>query len=303
MKYLISAIVMLLMVVPNAHAEELSACVKPNGGLYLIGSEFRRQACRSQDSEVTLNQTSLLDQVVSLEDAGTTVRFTGVNVQVVNGAGLSNAPVNGTGNLIIGYDEGGCLLTGEEACDTDSDCTLNACVSGSCSLIGPTSCSQDSDCMVNSCVRTDKTGSHNVVIGPSHKWESSGCLISGYGNTCSGNNSIVGGQWNEVSGNTSANVSGSHNFVSGDFAASLGGGSNTVTNQNATICGGWDNTASGSYTSVSGGSSNIAEGFFTVVSGGNANHAAGADTVVGGGQFRSTGGMNQWRAGSIVEPN
>ena len=32
------------------------------------------------------------------------MRFTGVNVQVVNGAG-STATANGTGNLIVGYDE------------------------------------------------------------------------------------------------------------------------------------------------------------------------------------------------------
>jgi hypothetical protein len=31
--------------------------------------------------------------------------FTGVNVQIVSGSGATDGPVNGTGNLIIGYNE------------------------------------------------------------------------------------------------------------------------------------------------------------------------------------------------------
>jgi hypothetical protein len=34
-----------------------------------------------------------------------TVRFTGVNVQVLSGAGTTNATPNGKGNLVVGYDE------------------------------------------------------------------------------------------------------------------------------------------------------------------------------------------------------
>ena len=34
-----------------------------------------------------------------------TIQFTGVNVQVVSGAGKTDAAVNGTGNLVVGYDE------------------------------------------------------------------------------------------------------------------------------------------------------------------------------------------------------
>ncbi len=33
------------------------------------------------------------------------MQFSGVNVQVVSGAGETNAAVNGEGNLVIGYDE------------------------------------------------------------------------------------------------------------------------------------------------------------------------------------------------------
>src|SRR5262249_342423 len=34
-----------------------------------------------------------------------TIQFTGVNVQLVSGAGKSWSPPNGTGNLVLGYDE------------------------------------------------------------------------------------------------------------------------------------------------------------------------------------------------------
>ncbi len=41
-----------------------------------------------------------------------TIQFSGVNVQIVSGAGKTNATVNGEGNLVIGYDESGGTQTG-----------------------------------------------------------------------------------------------------------------------------------------------------------------------------------------------
>ena len=41
-----------------------------------------------------------------------TIQFSGVNVQIVSGAGKTNAAVNGAGNLVIGYDESGGTQTG-----------------------------------------------------------------------------------------------------------------------------------------------------------------------------------------------
>jgi len=42
-----------------------------------------------------------------------TTRFSGVNVQVVNGAGQTDSPSNGTGNFIVRYNESvySCLAT------------------------------------------------------------------------------------------------------------------------------------------------------------------------------------------------
>src|SRR5262249_31716375 len=74
-----------------------------------------RDACRRQEkqldpvaiglqSDVLTKLTTLLGSV-SLEDGGRTVRFSGVNVQIVSGAGATDAPENGVGNVIIGYNE------------------------------------------------------------------------------------------------------------------------------------------------------------------------------------------------------
>ncbi len=38
-------------------------------------------------------------------DGQPTVRFSGVNVQVVDGTGDTDGTVNGTGNLVVGYNE------------------------------------------------------------------------------------------------------------------------------------------------------------------------------------------------------
>src|SRR5437899_1823542 len=39
---------------------------------------------------------------------GTTLQFTGINVQVVSGSGSTDGAVNGRGNLVVGYNEGTC---------------------------------------------------------------------------------------------------------------------------------------------------------------------------------------------------
>ena len=46
-----------------------------------------------------------LDNYLSVDEDNNTVLITGANLQVVSGAGGTGATVNGTGNIIIGYDE------------------------------------------------------------------------------------------------------------------------------------------------------------------------------------------------------
>ena len=46
-----------------------------------------------------------LENYLSVDELNNTVLISGANLQVVSGEGLTDASVNGTGNIIIGYDE------------------------------------------------------------------------------------------------------------------------------------------------------------------------------------------------------
>jgi hypothetical protein len=83
-------------------------CARKNAktGTFTEGTLIHlRTTCRT--TEITLP--------FSIEDSGATVRFTGVNVQIVSGSGATDGAVNGMGNLIVGYNEprgGGNTRTG-----------------------------------------------------------------------------------------------------------------------------------------------------------------------------------------------
>ncbi len=259
-----------------------------------------------------------------------TVRFTGVNVQIVNGMGATNGnPAmpylvnetvtgsNGLGNLIVGYDEP--------------------------RLFGG----------------FDRTGSHNLVVGKEQTYSSYGGLVAGdanrvtapycsaaggYDGTVSGLRSailgghenktfgegaaVVGGGYNEVAGHLGTAGGGAYNLVPGDYAQVCGGEMNRATgitscvaggvdveaagvsstavggyggtadNYASTVLGGENGTADGFYSTVVGGSENRAgpdglggTGDWAVVLGGRFNHAAGeASTVAGGGGYLPTDG-------------
>lgn len=61
-----------------------------------------REVCKT--SEVALG--------IAITSSGSTVEFSGVNVQVVSGSGSTDGAINGRGNLIVGHDEGPGSKTG-----------------------------------------------------------------------------------------------------------------------------------------------------------------------------------------------
>ncbi len=101
---------------------------------------------------------------------------------------------------------------------------------------------------------SDKSGSHNLVVGSWHNYTSYGGLVAGYNNN-----------------------------VTGMYASVSGGANNTASAWYASISGGAANTASEAGTSVSGGSKNAASAIFASVGGGEDNEAAGDFSFVGGG--------------------
>lgn len=106
---------------------------------------------------------------------------------------------------------------------------------------------------------SDKTGSHNVVVGDNHNYSRYGGAVVGLQNT-------ISGDWASVTGGFDNTASGLHSCVSA-------GQGNTSTHPFASVSGGWANWASDRHSSVSGGVANRAFGEASSVSGGENNEA------------------------------
>jgi hypothetical protein len=203
-----------------------------------------------------------------------TIEFSGVNVQIDSGSGTTAGATNGAGNLIIGYNEQQCRLSGG-TCATDGDCPANPCIPGmpfgDCTF-GGFLCLTNADCPPNVCPQRD--GSHNLVVGPDHSYSSYGGLVAGIANAINGPDaSVSGGNFNTASG-LYASVSGGHgNTASGEEASVSGGDLNTASDIHTSVSGGLHNTASRQDASVSGGIDNTASQQWASVSGGQCNVA------------------------------
>ena len=163
-----------------------------------------------------------LTEYLSVDVATDSVIFSGANVYVESGSGATDGALNGRGNLVIGYGEDG-VYYGR----------------------GP----------------SDRTGSHNLVVGGGHSYTSMGGLVAGF-----------------------------HNMASAEFASVCGGEDNESSGAASTVSGGFRNVASGDWSSVSGGSLQIASGEFSAVSGGRSNVASGPNSSVSGGGFSEASG-------------
>ncbi|MGE3538008.1 MAG: hypothetical protein AB7N91_11325 [Candidatus Tectimicrobiota bacterium] len=149
-----------------------------------------------------------------------------------------------------------------------------------------------------------RTGSHNLVIGPDHAYASFGGLVAGRENTLAAPYaSITGGRLNTVNAPVASVHGGSANVASKELAVVMGGRSNRAQGLAATISGGTNNLAEGDFASVSGGTENMASGFAASVSGGTNNSASGNNASISGGRRRTAPGQDNWRAGNIAETN
>ena len=221
-----------------------------------------------------------------------TLVFSGMNVQLVNGTGSTDgtsADAEGTGNLIIGYNE----LRVETGAN-------------------PPCPSSDPRCNY-------RLGSHNLIIGNRNNYTANsygGMVVGRYNEIDGAYASVSGGAVNEASGDHSSVSGGLGNTASNDYSSVSGGSANTASNDYSSVSGGYLNTASGfiasvsggyentasyNYSSVSGGSYNTASGFMSSVSGGRRNEAFGWFTSVSGGYGRSATGDCAWAAASLYE--
>ncbi len=174
-----------------------------------------------------------------------TIQFSGVNVQVVNGEGVT-ASTNGEGNIVIGYDEN----------------PTNRAQTGSHNLIvGPWQ---------------QYTSYAGIVSGSYNAIEAEGAAaIGGYNNDADGGRAVVtGGEGNVAYGFASAVSGGSYSSAAGKWSSISGGEAGQSSGEASSITGGKQNYAVGKYSTVGGGEENWAEDSESSVDGGYKNKAA-----------------------------
>jgi hypothetical protein len=116
----------------------------------------------------------------------------------------------------------------------------------------------------------ERGGSHNLVVGPNHRYNFGVGLIVG-GSSRLGNDgaSVSGGFLNSAAGLFSSVGSGLRNDASGDFSSVAAGADNIASGNTSAVSAGQMNQATADLSSVSGGFVNTASGIFSTVGGGS----------------------------------
>jgi hypothetical protein len=260
----------------------------------------RITALENEITQLKAQLTNLvaINQYLSLQTVNghNTVRFTGVNLQVVNGTGATETS-NGVGNLLIGYDEVRAPAITAMQCSLGQDPVAFTAVTNEmeCTAAGGT-------WAIN-----HKSGSHYLVIGSGNNYSRWAGAVIGLTNTANYDYAsvtggtaniashlyatVAGGTSNRASGRYASVAGGQSNEASGAAASVLGGLNNEATFDGSTVSGGENNLASATVASVSGGRNNTASGNGSSVTGGQRNVASGTRaTVSGGGNGTIAGG-------------
>jgi hypothetical protein len=117
---------------------------------------------------------------------------------------------------------------------------------------------------------SERGGSHNLVVGPNHRYNFGVGLIVGGSSRLGGDGaSVSGGFMNTASAVFSAVSGGMRNDASGEVAAISGGADNVASGTAASVSAGQLNQATIDLSSVSGGFNNVASGIFSSVGGGS----------------------------------
>jgi len=242
-----------------------------------------------RDLKAALTNVLAINNALSVQNLNgvRTVRFSGVNLQVVNGIGNTES-VNGAGNLIVGYDEVNSAAK--------IVCTIATAPTNGAFLTNETACLEAGGAVVT----RRKTGSHNLVLGSQNSYSSFAGIVGGRENfITAAYASNISGIANLASGTFAVNVAGTGNHATGNTSATFAGNSNTASGNNASVSGGTGNIASGTGTTVSGGSGNAASGPQSNVSGGINNESSGPFShVSGGGNNISSGATSTVSGGS-----
>jgi|GEM_PF-2246362 len=165
------------------------------------------------DQRVGYNERTL--SPLSYDAKTKSVTFTGVNVQIRNGTRSTDGEPDGTGNLIVGWNE---------ADDNDAR-------TGSHNII------------VGSFHAWD--GHSGIAVGTDHALlNAGGAAIGGEANTVAGNGAVlIGGQDNQAFGPGSAGIGGAENRLAGPFSTFVSGLRNDAEGSFSLVIGGADMAA------------------------------------------------------------
>lgn len=209
---------------------------------------------------------------------GPHILFTRCNVHVRSGELATGAPVNGLGNLIVGYNEGRCFAIDEAGPSTDPG-FLTPCLS-------------DRECGGGTCDFGERAGSHNLVVGQQHEYASYAGIVGGRANAVAAPEAgVTAGYLNRAEGRFSAVHGGVANRALGEASTVAAGRRNLAGGADAHVSGGLENEAMGSHATILGGESNRASGEGSAVVAGRDNEAAGicSAVVAGGGRLTFPG--------------
>ena len=211
--------------------------------------------------------------IVHLDDGNgglvKTLRVEGVNLQVVNGTGQTDAK-NGLGNLVVGYNE----LRGNDDARSGSHNIVGG-MKANYESYGGLVCGWKN--WVSSPYATVTGGSTSRAMG----WASS--VTGGHSNRAEGGNSSVAAGTNNVAlGQFSLVAGGKQNDTLDEYAVVAAGIGNEAAGYGSAVLGGLGNTADGRESAILGGKYNTTSARWTSIAGGNGNAAANASETVAG---------------------
>jgi len=213
-----------------------------------------------------------------------TVQFSGVNLQVINGSG-SESTLNGTGNLILGYDE-------KPGTQTGSHNLLLGGIDNSDTSYGG---------ILGGAGYNKISGAYASILGGASNTASglASTITGGDSNKASAGYSLISGGCGNLAGSGTLSLSTicTNLAYTGYFASILGGAGNQAGVENASVSGGESNLAGGTFaSSVSGGKENKATGEEATVSGGGGGEASAPLASVTGGRL----GKATFRASTVL---
>ncbi len=192
----------------------------PSGGDYYTKAEVDAllAAMQAQIDANTANISTNASDIDAIEatlapvtyDGGTDFIFTGVNVHVRSGTGMTNGGTNGLGNLVVGYNEniGSYARSGSHNIIVGKDhgyTSYGGIVTGYRNrILAPYS--------------NISGGSLNIASGDYSS------ISGGYENTASGGNSSVSGGWSNRALGEASSINGGADCTADEFCSSISGG-------------------------------------------------------------------------------